>query len=91
MNSQKRPSETASVDRSWPIARQTTAASDCGPSAGFADRTQKAERFEVDPDQFQPGLSTRAHVTLDELAVCDDEQHAAVSDPCSSTLSARIR
>ena len=74
VNSQMRPSETANVERSWPI--------DDGDERRAAavrrrtERAQERERLEVDPGERDACLPAGADVAVDELAVRDDEQHA---------------
>ena len=78
VNSHTRPSETAKVERSRPIATTTTAAS-AGPSsprARLGERAQEREGLEVDPDEPDAGLLAGGDVAVDQLAVGDDEQDA---------------
>ena len=79
MNSQTLPSETAKVERSWPIETTTSAASagSLVPGRGLAERAQEREGLEVDPGEADPGLLAGRDVAVDQLAVGDDEQNPA--------------
>ena len=79
VNSQMRPSETAKVERSWPTETATTAPRSApgSGSCGSETRTEQRKRLEVDPDDLQARLLARVDVAVDELAVGDDEEHAA--------------
>ena len=80
VNSQVSPFETASVERSEPTVTTTIAAlpASLGP---VAEGAQERERLEIDADELDAGLLASGHITVDEVPVGDDEQHAM--GPCT--------
>ena len=77
-NSQRRPSETATVVRSCPIETATRAASARSPVLErlAADGAQQGEGLDVDADELDLRRGASGCEAVDEVAVGDGEQHA---------------